>query len=63
MFAWDGTGGTSRHPVAAMVIVLPVLYTTAFGVLLVASGFVTLVALGFAIGTWLQQWRRRGGRR
>jgi HEAT repeat protein len=46
LFAWFG--------VAAMVIVLPVLYTAGFGVLLLASGFVTLVALRFALGTWLQ---------
>jgi hypothetical protein len=46
LFAWFG--------VAAMVIVLPVLYTAAFGVLLLASGFVTLVVLRFALGTWLQ---------
>jgi hypothetical protein len=46
LFAWFG--------VAAMVIVLPVLYTTAFGVLLLASGFLTLVALRFVLGTWLQ---------
>lgn len=39
---------------AAMVIVLSLLYTTAFGVLFLAPGFVTLVALRFAIGTWLQ---------
>jgi hypothetical protein len=46
LFAWLG--------VAAMVIVLPVLYTAAFGVLLFTSGFVTLVVLRFALGTWLQ---------
>jgi HEAT repeat protein len=46
LIAWFG--------VAAMVIVLPVLYTGAFGVLLIASGFVTLVALRFVIGLWLQ---------
>jgi HEAT repeat protein len=46
LFLWFGT--------AAMVVVLPVLYTTAFGVMLVESGFVTLVALRFALGTWLQ---------
>jgi HEAT repeat protein len=46
LFAWFG--------VAAMVIVLPVLYTGAFGVLFLASGFVTLVALRFVLGTWLQ---------
>lgn len=46
LIAWFG--------VAAMVIVLPVLYTAAFGVLLIASGFMTLVALRFVIGLWLQ---------
>jgi HEAT repeat protein len=46
LFAWLG--------VAAMVIVLPVLYTAAFGILLLASGFVTLVVLRFVLGTWLQ---------
>jgi hypothetical protein len=39
--------------VAAMVIVLPAMYTTTFGVLLVASGFATLV-LRFVNGVWLQ---------
>jgi len=46
LIAWFG--------VAAMVIVLPVLYTAAFGVLLIASGFVILVSLRFVIGLWLQ---------
>jgi HEAT repeat protein len=46
LFAWLG--------VAAMVIVLPLLYTAAFGALLLASGFVTLVVLRFVLGTWLQ---------
>jgi HEAT repeat protein len=46
LIAWFG--------VAVMVIVLPVLYTGAFGVLLIASGFVTLVAVRFVIGLWLQ---------
>jgi HEAT repeat protein len=46
LIAWFG--------VAAMVIVLPVLYSAAFGVLLIASGFVILVALRFVIGLWLQ---------
>jgi hypothetical protein len=39
---------------AAMVIVLPLLYTGAFAVMLVESGFVTLVALRLAVGTWLE---------
>ncbi len=46
LFVWAG--------MAAMVIVLPVLYATAFGVLLFESGFVTLVGLRFVTGTWLQ---------
>jgi hypothetical protein len=46
LFLWFG--------IAAMVIVPPVLYTTAFGLMLIESGFVTLVALRFALGTWLQ---------
>lgn len=46
LFVWFG--------LAAMVIVLPVLYAFGFGVLLVVSGFLTLVILRFAIGTWLQ---------
>ena len=46
LFAWLG--------VAAMVIVLPILYSAAFGVLLLTSGFVVLVVLRFALGTWLQ---------
>jgi hypothetical protein len=46
LFAWFG--------LAAMVIVLPMLYTGAFGILLLGSGFLTLVAVRFAIGVWLQ---------
>jgi HEAT repeat protein len=46
LFVWFGT--------ATMVIVLAVLYTAAFGVLLIESGFVTLVALRLATGAWLQ---------
>jgi HEAT repeat protein len=46
LFGWFG--------VAAMVIVLPILYTASFGLLLIASSFVILVALRFALGTWLQ---------
>jgi HEAT repeat protein len=42
-----------RFGTAAMVIVLPVLYTGAFAIMLVESGFVTLVALRFVVGTWL----------
>jgi HEAT repeat protein len=44
----------ARLGVAAVVIVLPLLYAAAFGVLLVVSGFVQLVALRFVLGTWLQ---------
>lgn len=46
LFAWFG--------IATMVVVLPALYIAAFGVLLVTTGFVTLVGLRFTIGTWLQ---------
>jgi len=46
LFGWVG--------VAATGLVLPLLYAGAFGVLLFESGFVTLVALRFTIGTWLQ---------
>lgn len=46
LFGWFG--------IAAMVIVLPFVYTTAFGLLLVASGFTILVALRFVSGVWLQ---------
>jgi hypothetical protein len=46
LFGWLG--------VAAMMVVLPILYVAAFGVLLVLSGFVLLVTLRFALGTWLQ---------
>jgi CRP/FNR family transcriptional regulator, cyclic AMP receptor protein len=46
LFVWFGA--------AAMLVVLPLLYVSAFGVLLVRSGFLTLVALRFTTGTWLQ---------
>ncbi|HSD49535.1 MAG TPA: cyclic nucleotide-binding domain-containing protein, partial [Actinomycetota bacterium] len=46
LFAWVG--------VAAAVIVLPLLYSAAFGILLFGSGFAILVALRFTVGTWLQ---------
>ena len=46
LFAWIG--------VAATVVVLPMLYSAAFGILLFGSGFATLVALRFTLGTWLQ---------
>jgi hypothetical protein len=37
-----------------MVLVLPFLYTGAFGVLLVNSTFAVLVAIRFAVNMWLQ---------
>ena len=46
LFAWLG--------VAAMVVVLPVLYAGSFGILLVESGFVAVVAMRAATGVWLQ---------
>jgi len=46
LFAWFG--------VAAMVLVLPLLYTGSFGTLLVESGLVTIVALRILTGVWLQ---------
>lgn len=46
LFGWFG--------VAAMVVVLPFIYATAFAVLLVGSGFVLLVGLRFVTGVWLQ---------
>ena len=46
LFAWLG--------VAAMVLVLPLLYTGAFGLLLIESGFVVIVALRVGTGVWLQ---------
>jgi HEAT repeat protein len=46
LFAWFG--------VASIVVVLPLLYAGAFGLLLIQSGFLTLVFLRFVMGTWLQ---------
>ncbi len=46
LFAWLG--------VAAMVLLLPVMYLGAFGILLVRSGFATLVLIRFVMGVWLQ---------
>jgi CRP-like cAMP-binding protein/HEAT repeat protein len=46
LFAWFG--------MTTMVIVLTLIYTAAFGVLFVASGFAVLVALRFVNGVWLQ---------
>jgi hypothetical protein len=44
----------ARFGVGVMVILLPLLYTSGFGILLVESGFVMLVAVRFAMGVWLQ---------
>ena len=44
----------SRIGVAAMIVVLPLLYTAAFGIVLVQSGFLTLVAARFVTAVWLQ---------
>ncbi|HET7419009.1 MAG TPA: cyclic nucleotide-binding domain-containing protein [Candidatus Dormibacteraeota bacterium] len=46
LFAWRG--------VPIMVVVLAGLYAAAFGVLVIASGFVILVGLRFVLCTWLQ---------
>jgi HEAT repeat protein len=46
LFVWFG--------VAAMIVVLPLLYAAAFGVVLVESAFVTLVIVRFVTGVWLQ---------
>ena len=43
-----------RFGIASMMLVLPLLYVGSFGILLVSAGFVTLVILRFADGTWLQ---------
>jgi CRP/FNR family transcriptional regulator len=39
---------------AAMVLVLPILYTGAFGVLLVSASLTTLVAIRLGVNAWLQ---------
>ena len=44
----------ARFGVTAMVLVLPLLYLGSFTVLLVASGFVTVVVLRVMTGVWLQ---------
>jgi hypothetical protein len=46
LFGWFG--------IATMVVILPVLYAGAFGILLVDSAFVTIVALRFVVSVWLQ---------
>ncbi|MGH2597606.1 MAG: cyclic nucleotide-binding domain-containing protein [Actinomycetota bacterium] len=46
LFAWFG--------VAAMMVVLPLLYVGSFGILLVESGFVIVAALRVVTGVWLQ---------
>ena len=55
LFAWLG--------VAAMVVVLPLLYAGSFGILLFESGFATVVLLRAVTGVWCRAWRRRRGRR
>jgi AAA family ATP:ADP antiporter len=44
----------ARFGVTAMVLVLPLLYLGSFTVLLVASGFITVVVLRVMTGVWLQ---------
>ncbi len=44
----------ARFGVPTMILVLPLLYTGAFGILLLGSGFATLVALRVGTGVWLQ---------
>lgn len=44
----------SRFGVAAMVLVLPLLYLGSFGILLAGTGFATIVALRVMTGVWLQ---------
>ena len=46
LFAWFG--------VTAMMLVLPLLYLGAFGILLVGAGFATIVVLKVTTGVWLQ---------
>jgi HEAT repeat protein len=46
LFVWFG--------VAAMIVVLPLLYAAAFGAVLLQSAFVTLVIVRFVTGVWLQ---------
>ena len=44
----------ARFGVTAMVLVLPMLYLGSFAILLVATGFVTVVILRVMTGVWLQ---------
>jgi HEAT repeat protein len=44
----------ARFGIASMVMVLPLLYAGSFGLLVVTSTFVTLVAVRFVDGVWLQ---------
>lgn len=39
---------------AAMVVVLPILYASSFGVLLASSSFATLISIRFGVNLWLQ---------
>src|SRR6185295_8794949 len=43
-----------RFGVPVMIVVLPLLYAGAFGILLVETGFVTVVLLRVVTGVWLQ---------
>jgi CRP/FNR family cyclic AMP-dependent transcriptional regulator len=52
MFAANRLFG--RFGIAPMVVLLPVLYVGSFGLLLASSAFVTLVAVRFGTGVWLQ---------
>ena len=53
----------ARFGVTAMVLVLPLLYLGSFTVLLVASGFITVVVLRVMTGGGSRGSRRRPGRR
>ena len=44
----------ARFGVTAMMLVLPLLYLGAFGILLVGAGFATIVVLKVTTGVWLQ---------
>jgi HEAT repeat protein len=46
LFGWLGA--------ASIVVVLPLLYAGAFGILLASSAFATIVAIRFTIGVWLE---------
>ena len=53
----------ARFGVTAMMLVLPLLYLGAFGILLVGAGFATIVVLKVTTGVWLQASPHRRGRR